>query len=91
MDGESLKDYLRRFSEEVPRVRRADDEILKNFIIAGIKPGIDFSKELQLHEPKTLSDFYSRAQPHKAIEERMAKLVKILSSRGQWETDYKGN
>ena len=78
-----MRDYFRRFNDEVPKVRKTSDETLKNFFIAGVRPGTDFWKELQGREPETLSDFYSRAESHKVIEESMLKLPKTLGSEGQ--------
>ncbi|XP_074374244.1 uncharacterized protein LOC141714635 [Apium graveolens] len=64
-DNETLNEYLKRFNDEVPKVRKASEETYKNFLIAGVKPGTNFWKELQLREPRTLAAFYAKAEPHK--------------------------
>ena len=46
MDDETLREYFRRFNEEVPRVKKASDETLKEFLIARVRPETDFWKEL---------------------------------------------
>lgn len=81
-DNETLREYFKRFNAEVPKVHKAADETYKNFLIAGVKPGTDFWKELQTKEPATLTDFYARAESHKVVEESMAKLKKDGNSGG---------
>ncbi|XP_074352819.1 uncharacterized protein LOC141691970 [Apium graveolens] len=41
-DNETLNEYLKRFNDEVPKVRKASEETYKNFLIAGVKLGTDF-------------------------------------------------
>lgn len=41
-----LQSYFQRFNAEVSTVRRATDETIKNFLIAGVKVRIDFWKNL---------------------------------------------
>ncbi|KAK1380927.1 hypothetical protein POM88_027671 [Heracleum sosnowskyi] len=45
-DNETLNEYFKRFNAEVPRVKKTTDETYKNFLIAGVKPGTEFWKEL---------------------------------------------
>ena len=59
-----------------PELKPTSQERLKNFLVAGDRPGTDFWEELQGHEPVTLANFFARAEPHKIIEESMAKLKK---------------
>ncbi|XP_074362449.1 uncharacterized protein LOC141702719 [Apium graveolens] len=73
-DNETLNEYLKCFNDEVPKVRKASEETYKNFLIAGVKPGTDFWKELQRRELRTLAAFYAKAEPHKVVEELLAKL-----------------
>ena len=82
-----MREYFKRFNAEVPRVRPTSKETLKNFLIAGVRPGTDFWKELQGREPETLADFFARAEPHKVIEESLAKLKKESKSesRSSWK------
>ncbi|XP_017227472.1 uncharacterized protein LOC108203226 [Daucus carota subsp. sativus] len=56
--GETLHDYFKRFIAEVPYVREATDEAVKNFLITGLRRCSDFWKDIQAHEPATLQDFY---------------------------------
>ena len=72
----------------MPRVRPTSKETLKNFLIAGVRPGTDFWKELQEREPETLADFFARAEPHKVIEESLVKLKKESKSESpsNWES-----
>lgn len=72
--GETLHDYFKRFNTEVPYVRGATDEAVKNFLIAGLRRGSDFWKNIQAHEPATLQDFYRQAEPFKIVEKSMAEL-----------------
>ena len=72
--GETLYDYFRRFNAEVPYVRGDIDEAVKNFLIAGLKRGSDFWKNIQAHEPATLQDFYRQGEPYKIVEKSMAEL-----------------
>ena len=55
---ETLHDYFKRFNAEVPYVRGATDEAVKNFLITGLRRRSDFWKDIQAHEPATLQDFY---------------------------------
>ena len=41
-EHETLREYFKRFNAEVPRVRPTSKETLKNFLIAGVRPGTDF-------------------------------------------------
>ena len=66
-DDETLREYFIGFNEEVPKVRKASDETLKKFLIAGVRIGTNFWKDLQGREPETLSEFYSRDESHKVI------------------------
>ncbi|XP_063935619.1 uncharacterized protein LOC135147089 [Daucus carota subsp. sativus] len=86
-EDETLREYFKRFNSEVPRVRPTSKETLKNFLIAGVRPGTEFWKELQGREPKTLADFFARAEPYKIIEESLAKLKKEskFESRSNWK------
>lgn len=73
-DNETLTEYFKRFNAEVPKIRKTTNGTYKNFLIAGVRPWTDFWKELQGAEPKTLADFYARAETQKLVEESMAKL-----------------
>lgn len=42
----TLSQYFKRFNEEVRVVKKASDETLKNFLIAGVRPGTEFWKDL---------------------------------------------
>ena len=86
-EHETLMEYFKRFNSEVSRVRPTSQETLKNFLIAGVRPGTDFWKELQGREPETLADFFAKAKPHKVIEESLAKLKKESKSesRSSWK------
>lgn len=44
--GETFHDYFRRFDAEVPYVRGATNEAIKNFLIAKLKRGSDFWKNI---------------------------------------------
>ena len=44
---ETLQSYFKRFNSKVPMVRGATDETIKNFLIARVRVGSDFQKELQ--------------------------------------------
>ena len=55
-------------------MRGATDEAVKNFLIAGLRIGSDFWKDIQAHEPATLQDFYRQAEPFKIVERSMAEL-----------------
>ncbi|XP_074346144.1 uncharacterized protein LOC141684906 [Apium graveolens] len=84
-EDESLREYFRRFNAEVSKVRKASDETYKNFLIAGVRPGTEFWKELQREEPKTLSDFYNKAESHKVVEESLANLKRnSFGGNGTW-------
>ncbi|KAK1356398.1 hypothetical protein POM88_049654 [Heracleum sosnowskyi] len=80
-DNETLNEYFKRFNAEVPRVRKTTDETYKNFLIAGVKPGTEFWKELQSREPTTLADFYAKAERHKVVEQSLENLKKDNASR----------
>ncbi|XP_074321950.1 uncharacterized protein LOC141659095 [Apium graveolens] len=41
-EGEPLAEYFRRFNAEVPKVRGASEETIKNFLITGLKEGSKF-------------------------------------------------
>ncbi|XP_074323998.1 uncharacterized protein LOC141660917 [Apium graveolens] len=73
-DKKTLNEYLKRFNDEVPKVRKASEETYKNFLIVGVKPVTDFWKELQRREPRTLAAFNAKTEPHKVVEEYLAKL-----------------
>ncbi|XP_074347333.1 uncharacterized protein LOC141686182 [Apium graveolens] len=85
-DNETLNEYLKHFNEEVPKVRTVSEETYKNFLIVGVKPRTDFWKELQRREPRTLAAFYAKAEPHKVVEESLAKLKRDnnLGGSGNW-------
>ncbi|XP_074328488.1 uncharacterized protein LOC141666400 [Apium graveolens] len=73
-EGEPLAEYFRRFNAEVPKVRGASEETIKNFLIAGLKEGSKFWKSLQASEPRTLAEFYEQAKPFKRVEKSMREL-----------------
>ncbi|XP_074375294.1 uncharacterized protein LOC141717076 [Apium graveolens] len=73
-EGEPLAEYFRRFNAEVPKVRGASEETIKNFLIAGLKEGSKFWKSLQASEPRTLAEFYEQAEPFKRVEKSMREL-----------------
>lgn len=75
-DNETLKEYFKRFNDQVRRMRQSSKETLKNFLIMGVRLGTDFWKELQGREPETLSNFYANAKPHKVVEEFIANLAR---------------
>ncbi|KAK1399685.1 hypothetical protein POM88_009548 [Heracleum sosnowskyi] len=87
-DNETLNEYFKRFNAEVPRVRKTTDETYKNFLIAGVKPGTEFWKELQSREPTTLADFYAKAERHKVVEQSLENLKKDNASR-DWNRNKK--
>lgn len=64
-----MKEYFRRFSDQVPKVKQASEETLKNFLIASFQPEIDFWKELQGKDPETQADFYAKAESSKVVED----------------------
>ncbi|KAK1389694.1 hypothetical protein POM88_017872 [Heracleum sosnowskyi] len=72
-DGETLQEYFKRFNAEVPTVRGASEEIIKNFLIAGVRVGTDFWKNLQREEPSTLAALYLQADPFKREEEALKR------------------
>nr|XP_017247431.1 PREDICTED: uncharacterized protein LOC108218819 [Daucus carota subsp. sativus] len=80
-ENETLREYFKCFNSEVPRVWPTSKETLKNFLIVGVRPRTDFWKELRGREPETLADFFARAEPHKIIEESLAKLKKESKSK----------
>ncbi|XP_074351902.1 uncharacterized protein LOC141691053 [Apium graveolens] len=73
-EGEPLAEYFRRFNAEVPKVRGASEETIKNFLIAGLKEGSKFWKSLQASMPRTLAKFYEQAGPFKRVEKSMREL-----------------
>ncbi|XP_074337526.1 uncharacterized protein LOC141674725 [Apium graveolens] len=73
-EGEPLAEYFRRFNAEVPKVRGASEETIKNFLIAGLKEGSKFWKSLQASEPRTLVEFYEQAETFKRVEKSMREL-----------------
>lgn len=75
-EGETLHDYFKRFNAEDPRERRANDEAIKNFLIAGLREGTKFWKKLQTQTPSTLFEFYKEAEPYKWVEKSMEDLKK---------------
>ncbi|XP_074351782.1 uncharacterized protein LOC141690925 [Apium graveolens] len=73
-EGEPLVEYFRRFNNEVPKVRGASEETIKNFLIEGLKEGSTFWKSLQASEPRTSAEFYEQAEPFKRVEKSMREL-----------------
>ncbi|XP_074327691.1 uncharacterized protein LOC141665602 [Apium graveolens] len=73
-EAEPLAEYFRRFNTEVPNVRGASKETIKNFMIAGLKEGSKFWNSLQVSEPRTLPEFYEQAEPFKRVEKSMREL-----------------
>lgn len=57
-------------------MRKASEEILKNFLVAGFNRGSYSWKTLQGKEPETLTDFYSQTEPYRLVEESIADLKK---------------
>ena len=49
--GETLHAYFKRFNAESSNVRGATDEMLKSFLVAGLRVGTDFWKHLQGNDP----------------------------------------
>ena len=84
---ETLHDYFKRFNVEVPLVRGATDEAVKNFLIAGLKRGSDFWKSLQAKEPETLTELYQQAEPFKRMKISMADLEGSNSRSGYRSTN----
>ncbi|KAK1363262.1 hypothetical protein POM88_038823 [Heracleum sosnowskyi] len=72
-DGETLQEYFKRFNAEVPTVRGASEETIKNFLIAGVRVGTDFWKNLQREEPSTLAALYLQVEPFKREEEALKR------------------
>ncbi|XP_074374652.1 uncharacterized protein LOC141715066 [Apium graveolens] len=81
-EGETLQDYFIRFNAEVPRVRDASEEAVKNFLIAGLREGTKLWKHMQAQTPSTLADFHAQAEPFKWIEKSMQDLKKSGGSNG---------
>ncbi|KAL8100036.1 hypothetical protein AgCh_032335 [Apium graveolens] len=73
-EGEPLAEYFHRFNIEVPKVRGASEETIKNFLIAGLKEGSKFWKSLQASEPRTLAEFYEQVKSFKRVEKSMREL-----------------
>ena len=71
---ETLHNYFRRFNVAVLCVREAADEAVKNFLIAGLRRGSDFWKNIQAHELVTLQEFYRQDEPYKIVEKSMVEL-----------------
>ena len=53
-------------------VHGATDETVKNFLIAGVRVGSDFWKDLERKKPPNLAALYAQAEPFKREEEAMA-------------------
>ncbi|XP_074378337.1 uncharacterized protein LOC141719870 [Apium graveolens] len=73
-ENESLTSYFKRFNAESTIVRGASDEVLKSFLIAGLRVGLDFWKHLQGKDPATLTDVFALAESFKTIEQSLAEL-----------------
>ncbi|XP_074342148.1 uncharacterized protein LOC141679583 [Apium graveolens] len=73
-ENESLTSYFKRFNAESTSMRRASDEALKSFLIAGLRIGSDFWKHLQGKDPATLADVFALAESFKAIEQSLAEV-----------------
>ena len=86
---ETLHDYFRRFNVEVPLVRGATDEAVKNFLIASRRRGSDFWKSLQAKDPETLAELYQQTDPFKRLEISMADLEGSSSRSGYRSANIK--
>ncbi|XP_074374149.1 uncharacterized protein LOC141714533 [Apium graveolens] len=73
-ENESLTSYFKRFNVESTSVRGALDEVLKSFLIAGLRVGSDFWKHLQGKDPATLADVFALAESFKAIEQSLVEV-----------------
>lgn len=71
---ETLAEYFMRFNAEVPRVRGATENAVKNFHIAGLREGSKLGKSLQASEHRTVSEFYEQAKHFKRVEKSMRKM-----------------
>ncbi|XP_074374821.1 uncharacterized protein LOC141715244 [Apium graveolens] len=90
-EGETLQDYFIRFNAEVPRVRDASEEAVKNFLIAGLREGTKFWKYMQAQTPSTLADFHAQAEPFKWIEKSMQDLKKSGGSSSSSNNKGRGS
>ncbi|KAL8102954.1 hypothetical protein AgCh_027474 [Apium graveolens] len=87
-EGEPLTEYFRRFNNEVPKVRGASEETIKNFLIARLKEGSKFWKSLQASEPRTLTEFYEQAEPFKRVEKQGKLTEWVVKEVLKHRTDY---
>ncbi|XP_074374786.1 uncharacterized protein LOC141715207 [Apium graveolens] len=68
-ENEILTSYFKRFNAESTSVRGASDEVLKSFLITGLRVGSNFWKHLQGKDPTTLAYVFALAESFKAIEQ----------------------
>ena len=62
-EDETLQSYFKRFNSEIPTSKEQQMKTVKNFLIAGVRVGSDFWKELQRKEPPNLAALYAQAEP----------------------------
>ncbi|XP_074323241.1 uncharacterized protein LOC141660176 [Apium graveolens] len=74
MENESLISYFKRFNAESTGIRGASDEVLKSFLIAGLRVGSDFLKHLQGKDLATMADVLALEESFKAIEQSLAEV-----------------
>ena len=67
-EGETLKSYLRHFSDEAARVHSAPEEGVLFAAMGGVRPKTKLWNDLQERDCRTLEEFYARAEKHLRVE-----------------------
>lgn len=82
-DDETLGKYFYRFSEQVSRVAKTMDGVLRGRLIVGLHPYNGFLEELQQYKPKTFHELYSRAESYEKMGEikESASISKRMESK----------
>ena len=65
---ETLKEYVRRFNEELTTIHNSQENSVLMAMISGVRPETHFWDKLQKDEYKTLQEFYRRADKIMRLE-----------------------
>ena len=78
-EGETLKSYLKRFSDEAARVHSAPEGEILFAAMGGVLLKTKLWNDLQERDCRTLEDFYARAEKYLCVENAKKALGKTDS------------
>ena len=74
-EGESMSDYLQRFDDAIPKVQKTTDDVIRNFLIAGMDVNAEIYEKV-IRKNLTLPQIRKLISDKKAIAASRSRMMK---------------